>query len=115
MPKIFRVTLEHGSVADSLSHIKQDILPKEIASDPLAQWIMSFDELENQDHQRDFRMDQIDRSDRYDGMYLLCRYLSASILQTQMPFYFASLFHIGRQWQVALFSLESIEDVEKQE
>jgi hypothetical protein len=115
MPEVSRIALEWGSVANSLARIKQDLLPEEIARDDLAQWVMSFDTLQNEANQRGLLEDQIELDNRYDWESQLYSYLVTSILQVQMPFYFASLFHIGRQWQVALFSLESITDVEQEE
>ena len=115
MPKISLMDLEHGTVAECLSRVRQVLLPEEIASDSLAQWIMSFDALEDQDHQNDFRMDQVDPGDRDSWVRQLYGHLVASILQTHISFYFASLFHIGRQWQIAVFSLESIDDVQQPE
>lgn len=115
MPEVSRIALERGSVANTLAQIKQDLLPEEIAQDDLARWVMSFDALQNEGNQRGFLEDQRERGNRYDWESQLYSYLITGILQVQMPFYFASLFHIGRQWQVALFSLESITDVEQEE
>ena len=115
MPKISVVNLEHGTIAECLSRTRQVLLPEEIASDSLAQWIMSFDVLEDQDLQSDIPMDQIELGDRDGWVHQLYGHLVASILQMHIPFYFASLFHIGRQWKRAVYSLESIDDVEQPE
>ncbi len=115
MPEISRIALEWGYVANSLAHLKLDLLPEEIVGDFLAQWVMSSDALENKANQRGFRENQIDLDDHNNLESQLYSYLVASILQIQMPFFFASLFHIGRQWQVAVFTLESINDVKREE
>lgn len=115
MPEIARIALKRGSVANGLAQIKRDLLPEEFTRDYLVQWVMSFDALEKESNQRDYRNDRGDRIDSQDWGSQLWANLVISILQTQMPFYFASLFHIGRMWQVAVFSLESIDDVEREE
>lgn len=115
MPEVSRITLKHGSVAEILSGIEQDLLPEEIARNPLAQWVMDFDPLKKQDDQRSFLTDNLDWDNPYKWVTQLYGYIVTDILQVQMPFYFASLFHIGRQWQAAVFSLQSIASVEQPE
>src|SRR5581483_6688625 len=113
MPEVTRITLRASSVAEALSRIKQDFLPEEIAEDFLSRWVMDFDPLQKQANERDFRINEHDLNNRYSWTYQLYSYAASNILQAQMPFYFASLFHIGRQWQAATYSLQNIANIEQ--
>lgn len=113
MPEVSRIKLKANSVAEALSRIKQDFLPEEIGEDSLALWVMDFDPLKKQANHKDFQINEIEMGNRYIWIHQLCGYIASDILQAQMPFYFASLFHIGRQWQAATFSLENIANIEQ--
>jgi len=57
MPEFSRIDLKQGSVANFLAAMKQDLLPEEISSDFLAQWVMSFDALQKKEaNKKDFKI-----------------------------------------------------------
>lgn len=102
MAESFRRRVAAGSVRQSLYAMRTDLLPEAIREDSLAAWVMNFDELRS-------RPSEPQRDDRRSDLWAIDLFVTSS-LQRQIPFYFASLFHIGRQWKV---SEQAIVDVEK--
>lgn len=104
MPEIYSTTIR-GTLRDSLARVKRDLLPQAILEDSSARWVMDFDELNSEKPHAEFRT-----SERGDDVskFILGNALGAA-LQQLMPFYFASLFHIGRQWQVSEMAIQSLE------
>ena len=102
MPETFRRKLATGSVRQSLYAMRTDLLPPQIREDSLAAWVMNFDSLRE-------RPSEPQRDDRRSDLWAVDLFVTSS-LQRQIPFYFAALFQIGRQWKV---SEQAISDVEK--
>lgn len=110
MPEIFHRRNSNVSIRQALSRTRLELLPAEIREDGLARWVMDFDELRSRDRfERPFREDP----DNYAPWALDLVVISA--LQRQIPFYFATLFQIGRQWKVSESALASIEGASSQE
>jgi hypothetical protein len=93
MAEMFRRKVPQGSIRRSLSEMRGDLLPPEIRDDSLAAWVMDFDDLRTRPSEA--------RSDSRDRDVWALDLVVTSTLQQQIPFYFASLFHIGRQWKVS--------------
>src|ERR1051325_1940308 len=102
MPETFRRKVATGSVRQSLYAMRTDLLPSQIREDSLAAWVMNFDSLRE-------RPSESQRDEQRSDLWAVDLFVTSS-LQRQIPFYFASLFHIGRQWKV---SERAISDVEK--
>jgi hypothetical protein len=93
MPEVFRRKVADGSVRQSLYEMRSEFLPTEIREDANARWVMAFDDLRQRANERQ-------GNDRESDLWALDLVVT-STLQKQIPFYFASLFHIGRQWKVS--------------
>src|SRR5664279_3922034 len=93
MPEVFRRKVADGSVRQSLYEMRSEFLPMEIREDANARWVMAFDDLRQS-------ADERQGNDRESDLWALDLVVT-STLQQQIPFYFASLFHIGRQWKVS--------------
>src|SRR5262245_58640104 len=98
------------TVEDALLRAKFDLLPEEMASDWRVQWVTQFDQLNKSRHEHD------DKAQRYfgrpsegrdAGADFIITAIFTSALTPKISFYFASLFHIGRQWQVGLYAAET--------
>lgn len=103
MPEVFRRRVEDRSVREALSRMQDELLPAEIREDGLANWVRGFDELRNSGRQDYFR----EHSDNPPIWAMNAVVLSA--LQKRIPFYFATLFHIGRQWKVSESALRDLD------
>lgn len=80
----------------ALRQSRQELLPEEIRSDSLTRWILEFDNFGRSEHNDDYW-----QYDRNDYLAPLIAQLVQSSLSPNISFYFASLFHLGRQWQVS--------------
>jgi hypothetical protein len=110
MPEIFHRRNSNVSIRQALSRTLLELLPVEIREDSLARWVMDFDDLRSRDRfERPFREDP----DNYATWALALVVIGG--LQRQIPFYFATLFQIGRQWKVSESALASIEGASSQE
>jgi hypothetical protein len=111
MPKIF-FTKTKSSFRDTLSKMREEILPEKIRGDDLALWIMNFDELNRERKEGRY-------NNNYPQKEIIARWaLETAIgisIQRQLPFYFAALFHIGRQWYVSEKTIASIESASTSE
>jgi len=107
MPDVGRHNLKHQSVGEIFARAKEALLPKELAASDLAQWVMSYDDLLRQPDKGEYATDRHD-SKEYFGEWRreFMEYLAQGILQPRIPFYFASLFHIGRLWKVTQNALD---------
>ncbi len=105
MPEIYHRSVKAESVRDALSEMRGELLPKEIRNDALARWVLNFDELRSA-RPPEFLEKQRKRDDEFP-VWIIEGMLSAA-LERQIPFYFASLFHIGRQWSVSERSLKAL-------
>jgi flagellar biosynthesis/type III secretory pathway protein FliH len=105
MPKIF-TTKTKGSFRNALSKMRTGILPDKIQGNSLAMWVMNFDELSQEKEERSYKSD-------YPEKEIIARWSLGTALgialQRQLPFYFSSLFYIGRQWYVSERTIASIQ------
>ena len=88
----------------ALRNIRYELLPEEIRRDNLTNWILSFDTLEKTRNKRDFF-----EYDQDDFLASFISQITHNSLTPNISFYFSSLFHIGRQWQVSEQVVNSIE------
>jgi hypothetical protein len=110
MPEIFHRQNSNVSIRQALSRGRLELLPEEIRVDSLARWVMDFDDLRSRDrYERPYKEDP----DSYATWALDLVVIGA--LQRQIPFYFATLFQIGRQWKVSESAMASIESASSQE
>ncbi len=93
--KAERRTLKQGTVGDQLGRIKWTLLPEDIWKNPNAQWVLSCDDLERHPE----RDEPSGLSDQL--AYYAARQTIAAPLKERLPFYLATLFHIGRQWKIS--------------
>ena len=106
MPSIDRLELK-GGLHTRFARIKTVLLPQEISTDKNAQWVMRFDSLLQERTERTSDRQRYDddfsssRYQREEWSRQAAGYFTASLLQSRIPFYFASLFHIGRQIKVS--------------
>lgn len=105
MPEVFHRRVADRSVRQALSNIRTGLLPAEIREDGLANWVMRFDDLHRRQNEPPPFRDQSDESAVWAANVVVL-----SSLQKRIPFYFAALFHIGRQWKV---SESAVRDLEK--
>lgn len=94
MPEVFRRKVADRSVRRSLSEMRNEFLPTEVREDANARWVMRFDDLRERAHERQ-------TGNPRESDFWALDLVVTSTLQRQIPFYFASLFHIGRQWKVS--------------
>jgi hypothetical protein len=109
MPEIFHRRNSNVSIRQALFQSRLELLPDEMREDDLARWVTDFDDLRSREsYDRSFRED----SDKY-GVWALDLVVIGA-LQRQIPFYFATLFLIGRQWKVSESVIKSIESASSQ-
>lgn len=110
MPEVFHHRSSNVSIREALSSTRLDLLPDEMREDSLATWVMEFDDLRVRNrYERTFQ----ENPDSYPTWALDLAVISA--LQRQIPFYFATLFQIGRQWKVSESVIASIDSASSQE
>lgn len=105
MPELSRRKLRDRSVRNALTEMRRDLLPTPIREDELANWVLAFDDLRSTEEPRH---SDNGPSDEQPYRWAL-EVVVSSALQRQMPFYFASLFQIGRQWAVSERTLENLQ------
>ena len=97
------------TVEDALLQSRFELLHDEIAKDPLTKWITDFDKLSRENK----RGSDLNEFNDFPPDVHPISYIIAPIIQNaltpKISFYFASLFHIGRQWQVAHLAGENAE------
>lgn len=101
--ELTRVDLD-ADVEATLLSFTHDLLPDEITKSYLSDWILNFDSLRRGRFQSDRSKEETD-----DPIAALISTTVESSLSPNVTFYFGSLFHIGRQWQISTFALDSIE------
>src|SRR6185369_16142822 len=75
---------------------KLELLPEELQQDTLAQWIVNFDSLNTA------RGRELQRADRdREPLDAIVQNIIIDALNPNITFYFATLFHIGRRWEVS--------------
>jgi hypothetical protein len=89
--------------------MRRELLPGEIRNDRLTNWVLDFDGLNEVPHSQQDR-----RQEREPYVWML-ESLVVTTLQRQVPFYFAALFSIGRQWSVSEKSLSALEKASTRE
>jgi hypothetical protein len=104
MPEVFRRQLADGSLREALFLARAEFLPEEIRNDKNANWVLSFDEL-----QRKSGQEAQFRGRPNDSALWAFDLIVSSTLQRRIPYFFAALFHIGRQWKVSASALQSLE------
>jgi hypothetical protein len=96
------------TISEAFRRAKFELLPEEISNDALARWVTDFDQLS--------KTETYDRNwDRPEGrdetvIELILAPMIRGALTPKMSFYFASLFHIGRGWQVARYASDTAKD-----
>ena len=103
MPEVFRKRVADRSVREALYLARVEFLPEEVREDENATWILSFDELRRRPGQERFP----ERSN--DSPLWILDLIVTSTLHRRIPYFFAALFHIGRQWKVSESALRSLE------
>ena len=103
MPEVFRRRVADRSVREALYLARTEFLPDEMREDENAAWILSFDELRRRPSDEPFQ----ERSK--DSPMWILDLVVTSTLQRQIPYFFAALFHIGRQWKVSDSALRSLD------
>jgi hypothetical protein len=109
MLEVVRREVAAGSVRESLRRARDEFLPDEIREDSVARWVMNFDDLDPRSKSRD-EFENASRSE-----FWALDLIVTSTLQRQIPFYFASLFHIGRQWKVSASALGVLKQASSRE
>jgi hypothetical protein len=105
MLEVVHTRVPDGSVRQSLSQMRGEFLPNEIREDESARWVMDFDDLRQREGSSGMSWENSRESD-----YWALDMIVTSTLQRQIPFYFASLFHIGRQWKVSESAAGAVEE-----
>src|SRR5262245_50518672 len=107
MPNLKRITLpRHDTVNRALHGGIVDLLPPSFAENELVQWVVEVDAtLKARTYEDDYYEA---RRGRDSQMGVLLGRMGSSLLQSRIPFYFASIFHIGRMIVVSAESLERI-------
>lgn len=112
MPNVRRVRIPQEDTVDRALHRGVvDLLPEQLAENELVRWVVAFDGALQE------------RSDTDDEHFLsyggeekwfaaLLGRMASGVLQSRIPFYFASVFHIGRMMIVATESIHRIESLQ---
>src|SRR6516162_8117100 len=87
-----RRTLKHGTVGEQLANVSRNLLPEQVQKDANAQWVLSYEDLDPQYEEG---------SEPAQIAYNAAGKMISSLLQERLPFYTATLFHIGRQWNLS--------------
>lgn len=93
--KLIQTELKYD-VSYALRRGRGQLLPEEIRNNSLASWVLDFDALGERRRKPNFN--------EYYGDDLLAPFWAQIVQNSLAPnisFYFASLFHIGRQWQIS--------------
>jgi hypothetical protein len=109
MPEVFRRRVADRSVREALYLARTEFLPEEIREDKNANWVLSFDELRTRPSQGERFSERPN-----DSSLWILDLIVTSTLQRRMPYFFAALFHIGRQWKVSESALRSLEKASDQ-
>lgn len=100
--ELTKVRLE-TTVESTLLRAKFELLPEEMARDSQTRWVAEFDQLSRQRSQERGVYDR-ERLRKEDILDLIVAPIVQNALTPKISFYFASLFHIGRQWKVARYA-----------
>ena len=103
MPEVFPRRVADRSVREALSLARAEFLPPSIREDENANWILSFDDLQRKSSGPPL----YDRPNESENWPL--NFIVTSSLQQRIPYLFAALFHIGRQWKVSESALRALE------
>jgi hypothetical protein len=90
--KAERRTLEQGTVGEHLAGVSRNLLPQQIQQDANVQWVLSYKDSDSQYEAG---------SDPTQIAYYAAGRMVSNLLQERLPFYTATLFHIGRQWKIS--------------
>ena len=108
MPSLRQVRIpQHETVDQALHAGIVDLLPPQLAENELVRWVVTFDatlQSANSEPEGDFSF----RKDQGHWAGALLGRMASGFLQSRIPFYFASMFHIGRMMVVSSESLERI-------
>lgn len=88
--------LKSGNISQQLDGLKWALLPEEIQKDINAKWILSFDHRDG--HSERAKSPDLDSA---QVAYYAAEQAVTALLQERVPFYLATLFHIGRQWKIS--------------
>jgi hypothetical protein len=89
-------TLRQGTVGERLDSMQWNLLPQDIRNDPNAYWVLSHD---NFDDRTEY--DELSDPGPDEAAYHAAWKAITGLLQERLPFYVATLFHIGRQWKIS--------------
>ena len=108
MPKVRRVQIPQQDTVDRALHRGiVDLLPAQLAENELVRWVVAFDAtLKTRRDEGDDRF--LFRDDPEHMIGTLLGRMGSGLLQSRIPFYFASVFHIGRMIVVSAESLERV-------
>ena len=109
MPSLRQVRIpQHETVDQALHGGVVDLLPQQLAENELVRWVVTFDAaLKSATYEPEGGSGF--RHDRGRWMGALLGRIGSALLQSRIPFYFASIFHIGRMMVVSAESLERID------
>jgi hypothetical protein len=88
--------LKQGTVGEQLDSVTLGLLPGDIQNDPNVRWVLSCSDSDLPD---DYEYDP--RSGSAHFAYRAAWQMISSLLKDRLPFYSATLFHIGRQWRIS--------------
>ncbi len=108
MPSLRQVRIPERETVDQALHGGVvDLLPQQLAENELVRWVVTFDAMLKAATYEPEGGSGF-RHDRGRWMGALLGRIGSALLQSRIPFYFASIFHIGRMMVVSAESLERI-------
>ena len=116
MPTIKKIRLEGWqTISQRLHDAAGDLLPKHMAEHPVVQWVLSYDSLARRFLEADRGLLLGDQEIERFGTAAILGWMVATHLQAKLPFYFASLHHIGRMEVVSVQTRETIRRLRSEE
>lgn len=110
MPTIRKIQLENGqSVSERLHAVAVDLLPNDMAQNPVVRWVVDHDSLNRlcDGRKNSTAIDDIEGF----GKFAMVGRIVATLLQRKLPFYFGALFHIGRMRAVSEYCIRNVESL----
>lgn len=104
---LIRIEMKNN-IDSAIRESKRELLPDEIQKNYLTSWILSFDVLEKHGQSDDHWQQNKDILIQFIAK--ICQ----NSLTPNISFYFASMFHIGRQWQVSEQAVKTVEKAMKE-
>jgi hypothetical protein len=112
MPSVRLIRIpQNESVNSALHSGVVDLLPAQIAENELVKWVVAFDDVTKKIQDKEDESRLFSQDDELWMAAFLGR-MASGFLQARIPFYFASVFHIGRMMVVAEESLKRIETLQ---